>query len=187
MIMLITGTPGVGKSLVSSKLREIFKCEYLNVSRFVVERKLYTEFDEISQSYVIDEEKVKEELRKFLEKQTNVIIETIYPSLIPKADLVVVLRRNPLKLYRELKDRSWSELKIAENVEAEILGVTAEEAKQNFENVCEIDTTNNNVEQIVNKIINKVCDRDVDWLNNSEVQDLLINLDNIISSHENNI
>lgn len=65
MIMLITGTPGVGKSLVSSKLREIFKCEYLNVSRFVVERKLYTEFDEISQSYVIDEEKVKEELRNF--------------------------------------------------------------------------------------------------------------------------
>ncbi|AKA73762.1 NMP kinase [Saccharolobus solfataricus] len=188
MIIIVTGTPGVGKTIVSKKLSEKLNLNYLSLSQFVIENKLYTEYDEFRQSYIIDEDRVKEELEKIIIPNSRLVIETIYPSLVPIADIVVVLRRNPLSLYNELKSRGWSEVKIAENVEAEILGVISQEAKDTFKDkVCEIDTTEMNVEQILNKILNKQCDNSVDWLVDTKIQQLLEELDKIISSYENDI
>ncbi|MEM0200701.1 MAG: adenylate kinase family protein [Saccharolobus sp.] len=185
MILIVTGTPGVGKTLVAKELAKKYNLVYFHLSEFVISNKLYTDYDEESQSYILDEEKVKEELKKII--SDNIVIETIYPSLIPKGDSVIVLRKSPLKLYEELKKRGWPELKVSENVEAEILGVVSQEARDTFnDKVCEIDTTELTLDQIITKILNKECDGIIDWLSYEENQKLLESLDNIISSHENN-
>ncbi|WP_338600807.1 adenylate kinase family protein [Sulfolobus tengchongensis] len=187
MIIIVTGTPGVGKTLVSKEIAAKFNLTYFQLSQFIIENKLYTEYDELRQSYIIDEDRVKEELGKIIQKG-NFVIETIYPSLVSTADMVFVLRKHPLLLYDELKKRGWSDLKVAENVEAEILGVISQEAKEVFNGkVCEIDVTKLSTEQILYKISNKQCNETVDWLTDLEVQKLLEKLDNIISSYENDI
>ncbi|ACP55635.1 adenylate kinase family protein [Saccharolobus islandicus] len=187
MIIIVTGTPGVGKTVASKKLSETLNLNYLSLSQFVIENKLYTEYDELRQSYIIDEDKVKEELEKII-SASHLVIETIYPSLISTADLVVVLRKNPFSLYNELKGRGWADIKVAENVEAEILGVISQEAREAFKDkVCEVDTTEMSTEQILNKILNKQCDGPIEWLVDTKVQRFLEELDKIISSYENDI
>ena len=181
MIIIITGTPGTGKSAITSLLSAKLGYEKLNVSSFLIQNKVFSEYDELRHSYIIDEDKAKELLA--LTIKDNVVIETIYPSLISKADKVVVLRRDPRVLYKELIERGWNELKVAENVMAEALGVVSSEAKENFTNVCEIDTTNKKPEDVVEQILKNKCE-EIDWLNINEISDLLILLDKIISYYE---
>jgi len=181
MIILITGTPGTGKSTVVSLLSTKLGYEKLNVSSFLIQNKVFSEYDELRNSYVIDEDKAIELLASTI--KDNIVIETIYPSLISKADKVVVLRRDPRVLYKELKERGWNELKVAENVMAEALGVISNEAKESFSNVCEIDTTNKKPKEVVEQLLENKCE-DIDWLNNDEIGNLLISLDKIISYYE---
>ncbi|MBB5253290.1 adenylate kinase family protein [Sulfurisphaera ohwakuensis] len=185
MIIIITGTPGSGKSTIVDLLSKKLGFEKLHVSSFLIQNKAFSEYDELRQSYVIDEEKAFQLIDSFI-KNRNVVIETIYPSLISHADKVIVLRKDPRVLYVELKRRGWGELKIAENVMAEILGVISGEAKEYFGNICEINVTNKKPEEVVEQILSNNCDI-VDWLNIEEIQDLLISLDKVISSYEDSI
>ncbi len=182
MIILVTGTPGVGKTTVAKKLAEVLKINYLHVSSFVIERKLYTEYDPIRQSFVIDEDKVIEELNKYIQGK-DLVIETIYPSLISKADKVVVLRKNPLLLYDELKMRGWNDIKIAENVMSEALDVILSEALETFseEKICQIDVTSKTVDKVVNAILSWKCENNPNWLADPKIQDLIFFLDKIIN------
>ncbi|QKQ99753.1 AAA family ATPase [Metallosphaera tengchongensis] len=181
MIVVISGSPGTGKTAVSLALSKLTGMDYLHVSSFVLEKGLYVKYDEARSSYEIDDETVAQELEKFLKDRKNIVIETVYPSLINNADRVVVLRRDPRRLFEELSQRGWSKLKIVENVEAEILGYVSTEAKEWFGKVCEIDTTNLSVDQVVGKIMNETCDHDIDWLDRQDIQELLFYLDKIIN------
>lgn len=185
MIILISGTPGTGKSVVSKLLKEKLGEGYVifHLSSFLIQNRAYTEYDEERQTYIIDEEKAEKLLGDFFKTHKDVIVETVYPGLVPKADKVIVLRRNPLTLYEELKRRGWSELKVAENVMAEILGSVSEEAKEYFDNYCELDTTNKSWEDVVEKVLKGECES-VDWLSDERVQQLLLSLDKIISQYE---
>lgn len=155
--------------------------EYLHVSTFVIERKLYRSYDELRSSFEIDDEEVAKELNRYLSERKNVVLETVYPSLVDNADKVVVLRKHPKVLYDELKKRGWNDIKVIENVEAEIIGYVAQEANEWFKETCEIDVTNLSPEEVVNRILGNICDKPVDWLDLPDVQDLLLALDKIIS------
>ncbi|ARM76092.1 adenylate kinase family protein [Acidianus manzaensis] len=185
MKIVITGTPGVGKTTISKFLSSKLSYEYFQVSSFIIQNKLYSSFDPLRQTYNIDDEKVAEKINEYLKNKDNIVVETIYPSLIDYADKVIVLRRYPLDLYEELKNRGWNNIKIAENVESEILGVTLQEAIDWFKNPCQINVTRKTIEEISNKIINNECE-EIDWLSDNNVQDLLFKLDKVISSIENN-
>lgn len=179
MKIIITGTPGVGKTAVAKLLAARLSYEYFHVSSFIIQNKLYSSYDSIRQTYNIDEDRVIQKLNDFLKDKDKIVIETIYPSLIDQADKVIVLRRHPVVLYQELKNRGWNELKVAENVEAEAIGVILQEAIDWFGSPCQIDTTNRTVEEVVEMIFNEKCE-EVDWLSDLGVQDLLVKLDRVI-------
>jgi adenylate kinase len=183
MIIIITGTPGVGKTTVAKSIIKIYNAEYINISEFVISRKLYLEYDEESGSYIIDEDNVKKELRKFLEGiKKNIVVETIYPSLLEEADLIIILRRSPIELYNSLKFRNWSIKKVAENVMAEILGIISQEARTVRGEICEINVTGKKLEEILFNIEKRICEN-VDWLESEEVQNLMLLLDKIINDN----
>lgn len=181
MIILITGTPGTGKSTIAYLLSSRLGYERLNVSSFLIQNHVFSEYDELRNSYVIDEDRAIELLSSTI--KDNIVIETIYPSLINRADKVIVLRRDPRILYRELSDRGWNELKVAENVMAEILGIISSEAKESFEKVCEVDTSNRSPNEVVELILSDKCE-EIDWLSIDEIGEMLISLDKIISKYE---
>ncbi len=184
MIILVTGTPGVGKTTVAKQLAKKYNLAYFSVSQFIIQNKLYVSYDELRQTYNIDDS-VIEEVNREVERLHDVVVETIYPSLLDRADKVIVLRKNPTKLYEELMERGWSELKVAENVEAEVLGVVSQEAKDWFQEACEIDVSERKVDEVVSMIERGECDKDVDWLSYPGIEDLLLKLDKIITSYGN--
>ncbi len=182
MIILVTGTPGTGKSTVAKALAKKYGFSYLNVSTFAIERKLFTEYDEESLSYVIDEDALKRSLREAI-GSGNFVVETIYPSLVPFANKVLVLRRNPSEVWEELSSRGWPERKVAENVEAELLGVVAQEARETFGEVCEVNTSGKSVDEIVKAFEMGKCES-VDWLSDPKVQDIIEKINRVLYSSE---
>lgn len=59
-VIIITGTPGTGKSTHAQILADEspIPLKHINVGEWVKERELYEEFDQEWQSYTVDEDKV---------------------------------------------------------------------------------------------------------------------------------
>lgn len=176
MAIIISGTPGVGKTTIARELAGRIGAEYLNLADIVVSRKLYSYYDSRLKSYVVDVEKCKEYLLRVL--SCNEILDTHVLDCIPpeKARLVIVLRLNPLVLKERLLQRGYTGIKLRENVEAEVLGATLSDAVGIFgeDTVCEIDTTGRNVEDVLGIILRVIKTGNitgnckvglVDWLN----------------------
>ncbi len=75
-------------------------------------------------------------------------------------------------LFERLRRRAWPRKKVAENVEAELLGVLIEEIKTALDKgvaVLELDTSNISVQGAVERILDFLQNRDknrccIDWL-----------------------
>ncbi len=159
IVIVITGTPGTGKTSVSRKLVEEINGLHIDVSRYVIDNRIYIGYDEYRRSYIIDEEKLVEKLESIIRKSDKpVVIDIHYPEILDPnmVDYVIILRTNPLELEKRLsKRKDWPLHKIRENVMAEILGVITSNVLEHYpeEKVYEIDTTNKNIEEIVREII----------------------------------
>ena len=175
-VIVISGTPGVGKTAVAKELAKRLNAIYVNLTELVLEKKLYVGYDSERDSYVIDEDKVKKEILKISKRNPDkcIIIDSHYGELTPREVLVriFILRCDPRTLAQRLKRKGWKKEKIRENVQAEILGVCTVNALKEYEVnlVYEIDNTNRQVEEVVNEIINVLRSRNkekpsfIDWL-----------------------
>jgi nucleoside-triphosphatase THEP1 len=101
--ILVTGTPGVGKTTISHKLASKLDALYIGITELVKKQKLITSVDEERKTLIADTEKVSKQLQEILAKaEGSIIIEGHYAvDVVPKKDVntVFVLRRDP----RELK------------------------------------------------------------------------------------
>ena len=127
----ITGTPGTGKTTIAKILSENHDLFLISLTEFVKENKLWAEFDEERETYVIDEERVYAKIIEVLEqKKDNYIVEGHFLDIIPSQyfDKVFVLR-TPIKILRQrLSERKYHSKKIEENIEAEIMEVCLTDA-----------------------------------------------------------
>jgi broad-specificity NMP kinase len=91
----------------------------------------------------------------------GVILDFHSSAFLPEdwVDLVVLLRCDNTVLYDRLHERGYNENKIKENIECEIMEVTAEEVREAFDEkkILElksekIDDMSNNIDVVVNKI-----------------------------------
>jgi adenylate kinase len=59
-VIVVTGTPGTGKSTLAQMLasESPVDLKHVNVGELVKEKKLYEEYDDEWQSYTVDEDKV---------------------------------------------------------------------------------------------------------------------------------
>eukprot|EP00928_Gymnodinium_smaydae_P023353 TRINITY_DN19309_c0_g4_i1.p1 TRINITY_DN19309_c0_g4~~TRINITY_DN19309_c0_g4_i1.p1 ORF type:complete len:265 (+),score=61.62 TRINITY_DN19309_c0_g4_i1:39-797(+) len=128
--ILVTGTPGVGKTTLCKALaRE--GATHIEVSKLITEKKLYTEWDDEMNCSVFDEDMVCDALEPML-KAGNCLIDFHSAACFPLEwfDLYVVLRAETNVLWERLEKRSYSEAKIKGNIEAEIFQTCLEEVQE---------------------------------------------------------
>jgi adenylate kinase len=179
-VILVTGTPGVGKTTVAHKLASKLDAVYIGVTELVKKQKLITSVDEERKTLIADTEKVSEQLQETLaNSEGTIIIEGHYAvDVVPKKDVntVFVLRRDPRELKGALEKRGYEEKKLWENLAAEILDVCLWDALSacGADKVCEIDASGKTVDAVVEEMMlvlekRKDCRQGiVDWLGKLE-------------------
>src|SRR3989344_8372294 len=135
MIIAITGTPGVGKSIVAKKVCKLIGYNYLDLNGLIKKNRLYTGYDKKRKSFVVDIAKLKKKIKV----DDNTIIDG-HLSHFLGADKVFVLRCAPNVLAKRLGNKRWSRAKVEENMEAELIGVIATASRERHKKVYDIDT-----------------------------------------------
>jgi adenylate kinase len=163
MIILLTGTPGTGKTTISPLLADKLGCHLVDVNHLVEEKHLYTGVDPEKNYKIVDMEALEDELFQIVSKPDGdsskgcIIIEGHLSHYFPRADLVIVFRTEPKVLENRLQKRDWKESKIRENLEAEALDICTWEAHQiHGSRVHEVETTKITPEETIDIILDIV-------------------------------
>ncbi|KAI8868056.1 P-loop containing nucleoside triphosphate hydrolase protein [Ramicandelaber brevisporus] len=136
--ILITGTPGCGKSTLSELVSAATDLQNINVGQVVKDKQLHDGYIDEFDTYDLNEDKLIDELEVVLEQnQANglgSIVDFHSCDLFPERwfDLVIVLVANNTVIFDRLTARGYSEKKVQENVECEIMQVVLDEARESY-------------------------------------------------------
>jgi adenylate kinase len=136
MKIALTGTPGTGKTTISNVLRDDFGLKVVDLNNVIRSCRYYVGWDENRDCDIVDLEALR--AHPFSD---GLVLEG-HMSHHLQVDRVIVLRTNPVVLRGRLQKKGFSENKIRENVEAEILDVILVEALGlHGDNVYEVEST----------------------------------------------
>ena len=113
----LTGTPGTGKTSVSKVLRDR-GYDVLDMTQYIKDNDLREDYDAERDTYDVDVDKLNDSLAEM----DDCIFEG-HLSHFMDVDMIIVLRCHPDALAQRLRDRGYSEPKVRENVQAEVLDV----------------------------------------------------------------
>jgi adenylate kinase len=147
MKIVITGTPGTGKTIVADILGKSLKKRVVHINDFAKKKKLI--IGKTRGSYVVDLKK----LRKKLLDVDGILESHLLCEFGLPGSIVFVLRCDPKVLAHRLQKRKYLRKKIKENLEVEALDYCTINAEKNYRRVYDIDTTKRAVNQVVKKII----------------------------------
>ncbi|TNM90170.1 adenylate kinase isoenzyme 6 isoform X4 [Takifugu rubripes] len=131
--ILLTGTPGVGKTTLGKELAERTGLTYVNVGDLSQEGQLYDGYDEEYECPILDEDRVVDELEDKME-EGGVIVDYHGCDLFPQRwfNIVFVLRTDNTQLYTRLESRGYTGKKLQDNVQCEIFQTIYEEAMEAY-------------------------------------------------------
>jgi len=145
--IVITGTPGTGKTTVAKLLSRKLRLPVTHITNIVKEKKLG--IGKEKGSIVVDMKK----LQKELEKRTGLIEGHLACEFPLKSAVVIVLRCNPNVLKKRMQKRGYSSSKIMENLEAEALDYCTINAEKHYKTVFEVDTSKKDVDKVAEHCI----------------------------------
>lgn len=176
--IIITGTPGTGKTTTAQHLTTISPLKHLSVTKIAKEQSLFDSYDEELQTHTLDEDRLLDYIEEVIRdgEEGGFVIDWHVCDVFPErwVDLVVVLRCEDTSVFYERlastsnasngieesstskaktstgsestssergsnpgsagvdggEKRGYSGKKLEENIDAEIFGVIAEEAKE---------------------------------------------------------
>ncbi|XP_057743071.1 adenylate kinase isoenzyme 6 homolog [Arachis stenosperma] len=134
--ILVTGTPGTGKTTTCAALAEATKLRHMNVGDLVGDENLHDGWNDELDCFVLNEDLVCDELEDQMEEGGN-IMDYHGCDFFPERwfDCVVVLQTDNTVLYDRLSRRGYNESKLSNNIECEIFQVLLEEAKESYPEV----------------------------------------------------
>ena len=143
--IIITGTPGVGKTTTATSLISLassstpsIPLRHLSINDLVKSRACHEGYDSELQTHIVNEDKLMDEVEKEIadgEGEGGWVIDwhSTEGFAVRWVDLVVVLRCEDTKvLFDRLQGRNYPEAKVQENMDAEIFGVVSEEAEEGW-------------------------------------------------------
>ena len=185
-VILVTGTPCVGKTSASRLLTAKLDGLYINLTELALQGNLVLGKDEKRNSVIVDEVRMRKKIREIIDKtdKNEVVIDGHYAvNVVPPklVTFVFVLRRDPVELREFMEQCGFSEPKLMENLASEILDVCLVDALnvRGEGRTCELNVTNKNPDEIVTEILevmadpSKCCVGVVDWLGKLENEGLL--------------
>ena len=132
--ILITGTPGTGKTILATQLaNNIENLSHFNINE-LIKQEQYTEgYDKEFDSHILDEDKLLDAMEDKM-AEGGQIVDYHSNDFFPQRffDLVIVLRCDNSILHPRLVNRGYNEHKIQENIECEIMEVVLEEARESY-------------------------------------------------------
>ncbi|WVR04015.1 hypothetical protein IAU60_001014 [Kwoniella sp. DSM 27419] len=143
-VVLITGTPGTGKTLHSQLLHQEMvdsttPMKHLNIGDIVKEHGFHEGWDEEWKCWIVDEERLLDHLEEVINPsesaaETGYILDHHDPSLFPErwVDLAVVLTCDNSVLHERLTSRNYPENKVTENLTAEIMQTCLSETRESY-------------------------------------------------------
>ena len=185
-VILVTGTPCVGKTSVACMLTSKLDALYVNLTDLALRENLVVGKDEERDSIIVDEKLMTCKVNEIVGNcsKSDVVVDGHYAvNIVPEelATYVFVLRRDPVELQKFMERHGFSGHKLWENLASEILDVCLSNALNVYEEskVCELDVSGRSIEEIVceiQDILNgfKRCRFGVvDWLGKLESEGLL--------------
>ncbi|TFG24918.1 MAG: AAA family ATPase [Promethearchaeota archaeon] len=181
-IIIISGTPGCGKTSVSKKISEKINAKIISLNELTVSENLTVKYDKKRETHIVDFNKLIPYVENLIElyNKENIdflLIEGHFSDAIPEKyiDYAIILRCNPDELYKRLEIRGYNIEKIRENIQAEILGNCTNFLiqKQIKSPMYEIETTNLTIDSIAKIIIDLIVNNinvekyilgKIDWL-----------------------
>jgi adenylate kinase len=157
--ILVTGTPGTGKTTVSRLLATELRACYVNPKNLLRRKGIDYTYDEKRKTRTISLAKLRNALSEHAAQAAHgLVIDThIAPEIgnLPRLVRATVLRCDPVVLQRRLERKGWSKPKINENVQAEIFDICLWDAVKNYgwNKIVELDSTDNTPSQVVRLIM----------------------------------
>ncbi|KAJ1977856.1 factor activating pos9 [Dimargaris cristalligena] len=133
--ILITGTPGTGKTTLSELASLKTGMEHINVTDLVKARGFHSGLDTEFDTLILDEDLLLDEM-EIMVQPGGKIVDFHTCGIFPERwfDLVIVLTTDNTTLYDRLAARDYSAKKIQENVDCEIMQVVLDEARESYKN-----------------------------------------------------
>ncbi|XP_071493649.1 adenylate kinase isoenzyme 6-like [Diadema setosum] len=131
--ILLTGTPGTGKTTLGQEVAQRLGLTYVNVGDVAKEKELYEGWDEDYECPILDEDRVIDELEDEM-KAGGRILDYHSCEFFPERwfDLVYVLRTDNSILYNRLEQRGYAGRKLEDNIQCEIFQTILEEAFSSY-------------------------------------------------------
>jgi adenylate kinase len=162
--VIITGTPGTGKTTVTKLLSEKGWISY-DITTYVKEKSLFLGYDIIRDSLIIDEDQLQKELVKEAENHKIVILDGHTATLIDNkfVKYCFILKVDLVILNKRLRRRNYSEAKVSENLQSEIMESCLTEAYDvyDIDKVHSVETTNMTPEDVAS-LINSILLQKID-------------------------
>ncbi|KAL3945838.1 MAG: hypothetical protein SGBAC_000110 [Bacillariaceae sp.] len=167
--ILVTGTPGVGKTSTASLIAERAGLKHVNVGDLIKELKCYDGFDKELDTNILDEDKLLDAMEALFEKAAEegqgIVADYHACELFPERwfDLILVLRTQTETLFDRLSSRGYNEKKRDENMQAEIMQVVLDEARESYAKEIVHEVQSNTIEDMDSNV-DRVNDWTKQWL-----------------------
>jgi len=135
MNIVITGTPGTGKTTLGKSLAQKLKHLYINEREFATEKGI-GKWDSDENELVVPLKELGEELSKVLKKEKDVVLEGhMLCEIRLKVDLVLLIRLHPELLEERLEGKSWAEVKVQDNAFCEGIDYCKKHVLKNYKGI----------------------------------------------------
>ncbi|CEI85987.1 hypothetical protein RMCBS344292_00435 [Rhizopus microsporus] len=146
--ILVTGTPGTGKTTTSEMIAEATGLEHVNVGDIVKTKQYHEGYLEEFDTHVLDEDRLLDDLEEIV-KDGGKVVDFHTCDIFPERwfDLVLVLRTDTANLYDRMVKR-----KIDENMECEIMQVVLETAHESYAPEIVVELPSNSVDDMESNV-----------------------------------
>jgi adenylate kinase len=141
--IIVSGTPGTGKTTLSKEISSRFNLAYVDVNEIIKENKLSEGFDEKRNCEIIDTDKLNEILIEQIRNSDKLlVIDSHLSHYLPKmyVKLCIITKCDLGELKKRLLKRGYSEDKIRENLDSDIFDVCLTDAQEFGHNVYVVET-----------------------------------------------
>jgi adenylate kinase len=142
MVIIVSGTPGTGKTTFAKKIAKELNYKYLDVKEIISKNNLSEGYDKERDTEIIDIEKLNKVIIEIIKKEKNTVIDSHLSHYLPKKYVKkCYITKCPLPILKKrLEKRGYSKKKIRENLDAEIFDTCRIEALESGHDVEVINT-----------------------------------------------